>query len=228
MSASRDLVFGVITSLVSCSMSARDIRWVVVVLSLCLSSVGMSVLADEAERMRISESFQKQIQPLLARSCGKCHGLNPTDNDLNLTGFTSAKSILSHPRTLSLIAERVSDGDMPPSDAPQLQQAERMQMLNWIGMALDVEAAARAGDPGPVTLRRLSNTEYDNAIRDLTGVDMLPTLARFPQDRDLYGNQPVRRVLGDDAAILARSSGEDSALPHHRAGIVSMAWRTTR
>ena len=30
---------------------------------------------------------------------------------------------------------------MPPSDAPQLQQAERMQMLNWIGMALDVEAA---------------------------------------------------------------------------------------
>ena len=183
MSASRDLVFGVITSLVSCSMSARDIRWVVVVLSLCLSSVGMSVLADEAERMRISESFQKQIQPLLARSCGKCHGLNPTDNDLNLTVFTSAKSILSHPRTLSLIAERVSDGDMPPSDAPQLQQAERMQMLNWIGMALDVEAAARAGDPGPVTLRRLSNTEYDNAIRDLTGVDMLPTQAReFPVD----------------------------------------------
>ena len=34
-----------------------------------------------------------------------------------------------------------------------------------------------------MTLRRLSNTEYDNAIRDLTGVDMRPTRAReFPID----------------------------------------------
>ncbi|NBW94470.1 MAG: DUF1587 domain-containing protein, partial [Bacteroidetes bacterium] len=40
------------------------------------------------------------------------------------------------------------------------------------------EAAARAGDPGPVTLRRLSNVEYDNAVRDLTGVDMRPTPVR--------------------------------------------------
>ena len=34
--------------------------------------------------------------------------------------------------------------------------------------------------------------------------------------------------LGDDAAVLARSSGEEPALPRHRAGVASMAWRTTR
>ena len=34
--------------------------------------------------------------------------------------------------------------------------------------------------------------------------------------------------LGDDAAVLARSSGEETALPRHRAGVASMAWRTTR
>src|SRR5207248_7538961 len=34
---------------------------------------------------------------------------------------------------------------------------------------------ARAGDPGYVPLRRLSNTEYDCTIRDLTGVDLRPT-----------------------------------------------------
>jgi len=84
---------------------------------------------------------------------------------------------------LSNAAERVRGGDMPPKDAPQLDQAEREQLLGWITAALDAEAAARAGDPGPVTLRRLSNTEYDNAIRDLTGVDMRPTQAReFPVD----------------------------------------------
>ncbi len=33
--------------------------------------------------------------------------------------------------------------------------------------------------------------------------------------------------LGDDAAALARSSGEEPASPRHRAGIASMAWRST-
>ena len=34
--------------------------------------------------------------------------------------------------------------------------------------------------------------------------------------------------LGDDAAVLARSSGEEPASPRHRAGVASTAWRTTR
>ena len=34
--------------------------------------------------------------------------------------------------------------------------------------------------------------------------------------------------LADDAADLAWSSGEEPASPRHRAGVVSMAWRTTR
>ena len=34
--------------------------------------------------------------------------------------------------------------------------------------------------------------------------------------------------LGNDAAVLARSSGEEPASPRHRAGVASMAWMTTR
>ena len=37
-----------------------------------------------------------------------------------------------------------------------------------------------------------------------------------------------KSFLGDDAAVLARSSGEEPASPRHRAGVASMAWRTTR
>ena len=53
----------------------------------------------------------------------------------------------------------------------------------------------------------------------------------------LCGNQSVRRVhpiiftksfFGDDAAVLAPSSGDGPAAPRHRAGVVSMAWRSTR
>ena len=38
----------------------------------------------------------------------------------------------------------------------------------------------------------------------------------------------TKSFLGDDSADLARSSGEEPASPRHRAGVASMAWRTTR
>ena len=69
----------------------------------------------------------------------------------------------------------------------------------------------------------------------LTAVNLADGTVRWRHD--LCGNQPVRRVhrqffinsfLGDDAAVLARSSGEEPASPRHRAGVASMAWRTTR
>ena len=143
--------------------------------------------ADETSPKTISakssDLFEKQIQPLLVKTCGKCHGQKPKNSDLDLVSFGTAKAILAKPKVLADIAERLNAGDMPPKEAPQPSESERKQLLDWIKAALDSEAAARAGDPGAVTLRRLSNTEYDNAIRDLTGVDMRPTRAReFPTD----------------------------------------------
>jgi mono/diheme cytochrome c family protein len=130
-----------------------------------------------------SDLFEKQIQPLIVKTCGKCHGQKPKNSDLDLVSFGTAKAILAKPKVLADIAERLNLGDMPPKEAPQPSESERKQLLDWIKGALDSEAAARAGDPGAVTLRRLSNTEYDNAIRDLTAVDMRPTRAReFPTD----------------------------------------------
>ena len=38
----------------------------------------------------------------------------------------------------------------------------------------------------------------------------------------------TKSFLGDDAAVLAQSSGEEPAPPRYRAGVASMAWRTTR
>ena len=150
-----------------------------VLLVACLTLAAAS--ADGADDL--AQTYATQIQPLLATSCGNCHGKIPRDNDLDLTNFGSAQAILAKPKLLGDVADRLRLGDMPPKDAPQPSQAEREQLLNWITAALDAEAAARAGDPGQVTLRRLSNTEYDNAVRDLTGVDMLPTQAReFPVD----------------------------------------------
>ena len=105
--------------------------------------------APKAISAESSELFEKQIQPLLVRTCGKCHGKKPKNNDLDLVNFGTAKAILARPRVLADVAERLNAGDMPPRDAPQPSEAERKQLLDWIKVALDSEAAARAGDPGP-------------------------------------------------------------------------------
>lgn len=163
------------------------IRDLVALLPFVLLGDGASFSAEKPTLVTISaeirESFEKKIQPLLVRACGDCHGKGPKDNDLDLTRFGTAQAILTKTKKLGDVAERFRLGDMPPKDAPQPTLAEREQLLSWISGTLDAEAAARAGNPGPVTLRRLTNTEYDNAIRDLTGVDMRPTRAReFPTD----------------------------------------------
>ena len=38
----------------------------------------------------------------------------------------------------------------------------------------------------------------------------------------------IKSFLGDDAGVPAPSSGDEPAPPRHRAGVASMAWRTTR
>ena len=153
--------------------------WLSLALPACLAAGG-PVAAGAGD---LAHAYVEQIHPLLVTTCGNCHGKDPQDNDLDLTSFGTAEAILAEPDVLAAVAERLRDGDMPPRDAPQPSEAERERVLGWITAAIDAEAATRAGDPGPVTLRRLSNVEYDNAVRDLTGVDMRPTRGReLPPD----------------------------------------------
>ena len=138
---------------------------------LTLTAAAADVAADRAQ------AYAERIHPLLVKTCGKCHGKEPKDNELDLTSLGTAEALLAQPKVLEDIAERLNEGDMPPKKAAQPSLTEREQLLSWISAAVDATAAAHAGDPGPVTLRRLTNAEYDHAVRDLAGVDMRPTQA---------------------------------------------------
>ena len=49
---------------------------------------------------------------------------------------------------------------------------ERAAAAAWIRASLKAYEAAHAGEPGRVTVRRLTSAEYAYAIRDLTGIDI--------------------------------------------------------
>src|SRR5262249_30170319 len=90
--------------------------------------------------------------------------------------------VMKHPKVWQAVAEQLANSEMPPKDKPQPNPEQRQQLLAWVNRVLEDMALARAGDPGPVVLRRLSNAEYTYTIRDLTGVESLNPAREFPVD----------------------------------------------
>ena len=126
--------------------------------------------------------FAQNIRPLLDEYCLKCHSAEKHKGDLDLERFTSLSEVQRHPKIWQMVAEQLANQEMPPKDKPQPSPADRERLAGWVDAVLDEVALARAGDPGPVVLRRLSNAEYTYTVRDLTGVESLDPAREFPVD----------------------------------------------
>jgi hypothetical protein len=126
--------------------------------------------------------FEKDIHPLLTEYCLKCHSTEKQKGDLDLERFSSLAEAKKDPQTWLDVLEQLGNREMPPKDKPQLSSEQRQRLTTWAEGMLDEVALASAGDPGPVVLRRLSNSEYLYTIRDLTGVQSLNPTKEFPID----------------------------------------------
>jgi len=126
--------------------------------------------------------YEKEIRPLLKNYCLGCHSTEKHKGDLDLERFVSLSEVMKHPKVWQGVLEQISLGEMPPKEKPQPTPAEREKLQSWVNAALDKAARARAGDPGPVVLRRLSNAEYTYTVRDLTAVELPDPAREFPTD----------------------------------------------
>jgi hypothetical protein len=129
----------------------------------------------------VAAEYTSRVQPLLKQYCLACHSTKAKKGSLDLERFSTLGQVRKDLKPWQQIIEMLETGEMPPKDKPQLTAEQRKQLIAWVRGFLDSEARARAGDPGYVPLRRLSNTEYDCTIRDLTGIDLRPT-REFPAD----------------------------------------------
>ena len=91
-----------------------------------------------------------------------------------------AAVVRDYPRWAQVL-ERLTAKEMPPKPLPQPPADARQEVIDWVQAVRMNEARKNDGDPGPVLVHRLSNAEYNNSIRDLTGVDIRPT-REFPVD----------------------------------------------
>ncbi|MDZ4401433.1 DUF1592 domain-containing protein [Prosthecobacter sp.] len=113
----------------------------------------------------------KQVESFLAAKCYECHNADKMKGDVDLKKFAANPDVPVNFEIWNTVKDTIDNGDMPPRKAKQLSLEEKAGITGWVQHSLDALAEAKSGDPGPVTMRRLTNAEYDNTIRDLAGRD---------------------------------------------------------
>lgn len=114
----------------------------------------------------------QDIRPVLEQKCYDCHGGKKTKGGVDLKKLHDDPQLATQFEMWEKVKEAIASGDMPPDDKPPLPGAEKTKTLGWLTHSLDETIRANANDPGTVTIRRLTNTEYDHTLRDLTGIDL--------------------------------------------------------
>ena len=130
----------------------------------------------------IAGDFEDRIRPIIGEFCISCHSAEKQKGDLDLESVSTPGAIRHHPKIWQDVLTQITEGEMPPKDKPQLSPEQKKEVLTWLRGTLDALAFERAGDPGPVVMRRLSNAEYTYTVRDLTGVESLDPAREFPVD----------------------------------------------
>ena len=134
------------------------------------------------ESVARSLNYQEKILPLLEVYCLDCHSNDKAEADVNFDNFRTIQDIKKDPKVWIKVDRMLSSRQMPPRDSDQPSKNDREVLSEWVQSFLMDEAKARAGDPGRVVLRRLSNDEYNYTVRDLTGVNSLDLTREFPVD----------------------------------------------
>ena len=131
----------------------------------------------------LAKDFDGKIRPVLKQTCLTCHSTKKHKGELDLEVYARLEDFRRDPEIWQKIAEALDSGEMPPKESRQLSAADATELRGWVRACLDAEAAANAGDPGAVVMRRLTNVEYNNSVRDLTGSTSSPRANSRPTPR---------------------------------------------
>src|SRR5690242_12787019 len=107
----------------------------------------------------------------LDRYCAACHNERQKTGGLSLAQVDLSK-VGAQPELWEKVARKLHTGVMPPANMPQPPSQDRRALLAWLESSLDAAAAAKPNPGRTETLRRLTRTEYQNAIRDLLALDI--------------------------------------------------------
>ena len=128
--------------------------------------------------------FQKHVLPFLKHYCYDCHDAKSREAGFDL--FSAAEQefnveLGSWNQNWEKVSRSIVSGSMPhPKQTRQPTQAERELFGRWFELELERRATPKTSRPSNARLRQLTAREYDNTVRDLTGLDLQLSRIVFP------------------------------------------------
>ncbi len=122
---------------------------------------------------------------LIEQYCLDCHDSGTKKGDLVLEGLNTAQ-LAANTRTAEQVVKKLHHRQMPPIGEVRPETTTYDRVVAEVAAALDRAATARPNPGRTDTFRRLNRTEYQNAIRDLLGVEIDAT-AMLPNDEPSHG-----------------------------------------
>jgi len=146
--------------------------------SLIWACIFPSATAEEEQEVH---TFEEHVLPLMERYCYDCHGGGEKiKGDLDLTPYQTGDQVFRDRDAWLHILEQIETEEMPTKD-PLPTDEERAFLVKWIDQRLNDIDWSKVREAGHVTIARLNNTEYENTLRDLLGVETKAG-ATFSQD----------------------------------------------
>ena len=141
-------------------------------------------LADEPDErfVKWGKSYEDDILPIIRSRCLECHTGEKADGEFDLAKYTDGNSAVAAGDVWDRVARRVRQNEMPPQGSPGLNDGQKSRFHRWVdtrpGEDLCKQLASdetQAWYKGNVMSRRLTASEYANAVKHLVGVQLLAT-----------------------------------------------------
>jgi mono/diheme cytochrome c family protein len=150
-----------------------------------------------------ADEFARDVLPFLEKHCVACHNPEKRKGELILSAYRDEASVVKNRVVWQAVTKMVQTGEMPPKSRPRPAAADTERFDKAVATILDRADRSGKRDPGHVTVRRLNRVEYNNTIRDLTGIDFQPA-EDFPSDDVGYGFDNIGDVLSLSPILMER------------------------
>ena len=130
---------------------------------------------------------------LVDQYCTTCHNARLKTGGIVLQDLDLA-DVAAHGATWEKVVRKVRAGMMPPPGRPRPDNASMAAFATYLETALDKDAAVHVNPGRTEPFHRLNRAEYQNAVRDLLGIDV-DVSAGLPSDAASYGFDNIGGVL---------------------------------
>lgn len=141
-----------------------------------------------ADVRRWQETFEKEVLPIVRDHCFECHRGDDADAGFDIAQFQTGAAVTEQADVWEEVGKRIRLNEMPPEGSPGLNDQQKAIFHRWLDArpaSDDCQALAtdetQAWYRGYVMSRRLTRTEYRNALRDVVGVSLNASI-ELPSD----------------------------------------------